>query len=790
MKLAKRFLCLALLIGMGATTAFAGGPNHMYDYATRTPYTWVLATWEGGAVPVYTDLGNLKNASPLITNARADELVTAGVNQWNAVPTSTYEAQVRGDFASLGLPDINRNNAGLVLGTFNGGGVHVIYDTDNQILQNVLGIFGALGVANLEWARANSPELLEAWVVISGTSVRAGDPNAVAYGGVFTHELGHTANLGHSTVNGSLIANANPAQPHNCAAPYSGTVPASQIETMFPFIGINSPTDTGAGMASVEKLDDTSALSDLYPAAGWPENHATIQGTIRSLLNIRGNGTGDTTEVTAANVIARNVADPFGDCTSAISGDETKGQVGPDGTFAFHGLTPGAEYVVYVDTLITGAYSVPRTPALPGPEEYYNGDLESGNGEADARCSWTSLTPAAGSSITADITLNRVKGAPSLTWLPAAYIATKITADGSKVVGNFGEQYFLYDVASGVGEAIGGYGPPGGSPSISDDGTRIAGNYRDASNQVFWGLYENGAWTALPKPAHAVTGCLFGSGIIQWGSPFGMSGDGQTVVGGVWTAGCASAGFDAAKWTAATGTVALPKSPDSPTRANRANKVSYDGSVIAGWDDNIFGNRRGAYWVNGVQHLFGSVDISNYYGEGLSVARDGSMIVGLQKGIQANEPKGAWRFHVATQQTDLLSDNTNDRQGGASTISDDGSVITGWTQLQNGRQATLWADGLGWAVFKDFLNVQGTYYEGTEVLNATDITADGHRLVGNSATLFGTQGWIIDMPKVVMCHRAPHTSGEPHTIDIGFPDGIGDHLAHGDTIGLCQHGGE
>jgi len=36
----------------------------------------------------------------------------------------------------------------LVIGAFNGGGIHVIYDTDGAVLENTLGIssFGALGV--------------------------------------------------------------------------------------------------------------------------------------------------------------------------------------------------------------------------------------------------------------------------------------------------------------------------------------------------------------------------------------------------------------------------------------------------------------------------------------------------------------------------------------------------------------------------------------------------------------------------------------------------------------------
>ena len=86
------------------------------------------------------------------------------------------------------------------------------------------------------------------------------------------------------------------------------------------------------------------------------------------------------------NVIARNVADPFHDCTSYISGQVSREMAGPDGSFVMNGLTPGASYVLYTDQLMDGAFSVPGQIVLPGPEEYFNGPLESGDGSTDDRC--------------------------------------------------------------------------------------------------------------------------------------------------------------------------------------------------------------------------------------------------------------------------------------------------------------------------------------------------------------------------------------------------------------------
>lgn len=772
----ERMLGVALLLGAAATTALAGGPNYTFDYQNRIPYAWHPEHWSGGAVPVYTDLGNLKNSNPLITNERADELAVAGWGQWNAVPTSTFRGQVAGDFSLIGLPDIDRTNASQVLGAFNGGGVHVIYDHDGGITGNVLGLFGVLGVTGLEWVAFDRPEILEAWVILNGSTVRSGDPNGVAFAGVLTHEFGHAVNLAHTQANGAVYAFLDPTGPRDCALPWSGGPSASQIETMYPFVGVASPTDTGAGMASVDRIDDMAAISNLYPAEGWPQNQATIRGKI--LLADK------ETEITAVNVIARNVADPFGDVQSYLSGQVSKGEAGPDGTFELNGLAPGAEYVLYVDNLVRGGFNIPRLIVLPGPEEYYNGAGESGDGTDDNRCAWTTITAAPGAPVTADVAFNKVKGAPVFRTLGVNVVPTDMTPDGTTMVGQYGAEVFRWTEAGGV-QPIGGDISGGGSPGISDDGRKVAATVRDASNIRNWAIHEDGAWTLLPhRPDAPPAGC---SG--QFGSVMDISGDGSTVVGGTYgNSTCAQSGFRATKWTAAGGIETLEKSADSPTRANRANTVNYDGSVIGGWDDHATGPRRGAYWINGVEHVITLEPTTYFTGEALDVTSDGSIIGGTSGGPNHD----AWRLDTSTGQIAYLSGNPPEGLTSAVyTLSAGGGVITGWSQTTPPAPAVrtpmIWTPELGWTNLNLFLNAQGTYTEGVGIGNATATSADGRVLAGAAASQFGTVGWILETPKAVVCHQVRHFTWK--SIDVSFPDELGAHLIHGDTLGLCQHGG-
>ena len=107
-----------------------------------------------------------------------------------------------------------------------------------------------------------------------------------------------------------------------------------------------------------------------------------------------------TTKLTGVNVIARNVADPFEDAVSAISSDFTDSTSQADpivGTYTINGLTPGADYAVFVDEILAGGFSTALLSPLPGPEEFYNGSDESSDPSTDDPSVYSAVTAVAGS---------------------------------------------------------------------------------------------------------------------------------------------------------------------------------------------------------------------------------------------------------------------------------------------------------------------------------------------------------------------------------------------------------
>jgi hypothetical protein len=787
----SEFTITALLLVIFAAIAVnAGGPLMMWNAEQRIPYRWSVTT----PVKIYTDIGpfEILPANPpagtvLVTNEKADETVAFAAGQWTDVPSSSFKAEVIGDFASIGLPDVkDAATAALVFGADNGGGIHIVYDADATIMQS---FFGApptvLGIASPEWADEDTGTITEGWVIINAKQRWFNDNNLQMYAAVFTHEFGHAINLAHSQTNGSIRFYRDATGPANCTLPYAGTPAIAHIETMYPFIN-QRPGGSGQAQSTVDLSEDKTAISNLYPEADYLSTRGSITGRV-----LQTNGRDG---ITGINVIARNLDNPYADAVSAMSGDYVRVEAGNDGTFTLNGLTPGARYALYTDRIVAGGFPTQQPYFVAGPEEFYNGADESGNGLTDDRCAVEPIVAVAGSATEADIILNSVKGAPQFMPLAPGANPNTVSSDGSVVSGGFATSPTTGGVwrwtEEGGYEIIGNTVPT--APFMSRDANAFSAETIGPNGRIASLLhYPGGSWQPVPTPeaiAPAVTMLTCGTESLS----FGVAANGSALAGAfnVDANGPATGQtclFRPFVWTPETGSQALPV--PAGIRTSRPNNISGDGSTVMGWYESL-GFRMGIKWVNGSMHEFSTPAFT--VGEAFNSTPDGSTIIGFNAGPTANFPSKPWRWTQSggVQLMDKIAPNGI---AGATAISDDAQVIAGIggsTSLDpgdlGGRKLFLWTPELGSVDFVQFLQSQGTFLDGYILSYVPSMSSDGTTLVGSGVAPNVQGGWIVRMSKVNICHAPPGNPGKAHTINVPFRGTMSEHLSHGDTIGVCS----
>ena len=381
-KLASLFGLATLL---AAAPSLAGGPLAVCQ--PGVPYLWANG---GTDITFNPDQGNLGPAPGPIAVA----LVGSAFQAWQDIPSSTLSYT-----PGAQLPvDVDITNFGPYLNALAPDGLSaVVFDDDGQIFDLLFGPgSGVLGFAGPEWGTPATCTIDEGYSFLNGPSFT----DATAAFDVMVHEFGHWTNFAHTVVNGQLYigeGDTTGPNPNDTFGdpPFPPVGPDEIIETMYPFY-----FGPGVGTGSPE-ADDIAIASRMYPEPDYATSTGEISGQI--LLGSQ--------RVTGVNVIARNVADPFNDAVSAISSDFTDntGQADPNvGLYRITGLTPGAEYGVYVDTVLAGGFSTALANPLPGPEEFYNGVNESSDPNTDDPSIFTPVMVAAGAPNTGiDIIFNQ-----------------------------------------------------------------------------------------------------------------------------------------------------------------------------------------------------------------------------------------------------------------------------------------------------------------------------------------------------------------------------------------------
>jgi len=364
-----------------ATAAQAAGPLDLC--APNVPFLWANG---GTNIPFNPDQGGLA----ILDNAQATAAVTAAFQAWADVPTSTVT------YANAGAMPVDVDVTNFEDYYFTGvadGLSPIVFDDDGAIFEFLFGPdSGILGFAGPDVYVQSSCQITEGAAFLNGPVF----DSLAGLLDLMVHEFGHYTNLAHTVVNGQIfIGDTTGPTPDNDTFGFPEFPDGVEvIETMYPFLffGVDQ-------LARTPNPDDIASVSNLYPTATYLATTGTIRGKILAR----------TTEISGVNVIARNLANPFGDAVSAISGDYTQGA--PEtGVYTINGLTPGATYAVYADVILDGGFSTPPRFVIPGPEEFHN-TVES---ESDDPLSFNGVTVAAGAPRTGiNIVFNRfLAGSP------------------------------------------------------------------------------------------------------------------------------------------------------------------------------------------------------------------------------------------------------------------------------------------------------------------------------------------------------------------------------------------
>ena len=838
-RMLQGLLALALAWS-GAMSAQAAGVLITTDKpGNPQPFRWNTAK----PIPVYTDLGVFAfqndGVTPFISNQRANELVAFALKQWSDVPTSTFKAYRAGDFTqvpSIGV-DINASNVDKVYGVDNGGGMHVIYDTDGMILENYFGVprDAVLGIAFPEIAidadgDGYEETIVEATALMNGYAVWFDDTDGSKFAGIMTHEFGHALNLSHAQVNGAMAYQSFPgyfeAYPGvpGCVRPYhragmgGNDMPSRLVETMYPFIDNSQPI--GYEMSTVDRPDDIAAISNLYPTSAY----AATTGSISGVLRLKDGKT----PYSGINVVARNVNDPLGDAVSAMTGDNTQGKAGPDGRFTIRNLKPGQRYWLYIEEIVAGGY--PTQPrALVSEAEYWNAG-ENANPATDKACDATPITAVAGATQTADITFNGY--ANGVQYFPVTDGAlVKLSRDGSKASGVYYATQFTWDQKTGV-EVL----PPevlATSGAMSANGKEILVNTDLDGNGINGAaIWRQGRLKPLGSLNKDRCG---GDGFIGRSSAFGMALDdrAETAVGVAYVDAdrdgeCQGAFLPEILpfiWTERGGMRTLDYSGHDFAVEGwmRAQGISGDGSVVLGetnYSKTVAWVNEGkridlfklhgamnAYAANadGTRIMLDTVKVVNRKAEDGNTYEywlpNGQVMWNAKQGPRAVVPVGGLSWctdiklpatmdwstgQVVDQCATLGTKGVKDLIGMVpiqiNDSSNDGKVVVGragtpW--IEGSTEGVMWVEGLGWLKLADFFRRQGVaeaYRFGLQ--NPVSLNAAGNELVGGLVGAFQT--WYVDMKDVYVCEnrRSQRTR---------FPAETVERVRGGAKLGRCEH---
>jgi hypothetical protein len=337
---------------------------------------------------------------------------------------------------------------------------------------------------------------------------------------------------------------------------------------------------------------------------------------------------------------------------------------------------------------------------------------------------------------------------------------TDASSDGQVVVGYNLDEFWYWTAEQGL-VPIGGLAPSAGgagSAGVSDDGTRIG--YTIIGPQT--GKTE-GAFYDLSSGQTTSIGTFGFSCDLSATSCWGVSGDGNSMVGLGWHVNC---GARAYRFNSSAGLVDLGSTLAGS--ASRANACNSNGTVIAGWQDSTSGARQGAVWINGVQRII-TTQAGASLGEAGAVSADGTWVIG--QGASTNSFRG-WRWSQATGYQALpASPIPTLTRTFPTAISADGSRILLFYRTQfppsTGGEGYMWINGTITPLETLAAQAGITLTPDIRMALPLGMSSDGYTIVGTARTAAGVQGFILDLPRPVQCPADLNGDGAVNGDDLG-----------------------
>lgn len=259
---------------------------------------------------------------------------------------------------------------------------------------------------------------------------------------------------------------------------------------------------------------------------------------------------------------------------------------------------------------------------------------------------------------------------------------------------------------------------------INEDGSVIVGN----------------AFLVVPEEtirAHRWTssGGLQDLGVLPGGVASigaGVSGDGNIVTGVSFDVDFIGTAF---RWTSAGGMQSIGTVPGGMTSEGR--RVSRNGSTIIGVAGTPEGERAFAWTESGGMQNLGLHAPGDGGSSAWGVSGDGTVVAGV-----SGSTATIW-INGVSQSIGMLPGATLSI---AYTLSDDGSLVGGYSFFGQDPVATLWSQALGMVDLNTYLPTLGIDLTGWELDYTRDISADGTTIVGDGLFNGEPRGWVVTIP--------------------------------------------